>query len=65
MPLQKAPQMILHPNISRDELTDYCRLCHEHRIKSVRVESAIAKRIKELTCNTRPQYLGIEFKTRL
>ena len=56
--------MILHPNISTAELTDYCRLCHEHHIKSVHVESAIAKRIKELICNTRPQYLGIKFKTR-
>lgn len=56
--------MTLHPHITREELTDYCRLCHEHRIKSVRVESAIAKKIKEIIRNTRPQYLGIKFKTR-
>lgn len=56
--------MTLHPNITREDLTEYCRLCHEYRIKSVRVESTIAKKIKELTCNTYPIYLGIKFKIR-
>lgn len=56
--------MILHPHITLHELTDYCRICHEHGIRSVIVASDVSKKIRELTCNTRAQYLGIKFKIR-
>jgi len=56
--------MILHPHITRAELTDYCRLCHEYRVKSVRVSKATAGAIKRISCGVRAEYLGIKFKQR-
>lgn len=56
--------MILHPHLTRAELTDYCRLCHEYRIKSVKVGKATADRIKGLYSGVRAEYLGIKFYQR-
>lgn len=56
--------MTLHPHLTRSELTDYCRLCHEYRIKSVKVDKATADRIKSLYAGVRAEYLGIKFKQR-
>ncbi len=56
--------MTLHPNITRCELTDYCRLCHEHRIKSVKVDKGTADAIKRLSGNVRAEYFGIKFRQR-
>lgn len=56
--------MILHPNMTRSELTDYCRLCHEYRIKSVKVDGPTAGAIKRLSGGVRAEYFGIKFKQR-
>ena len=56
--------MILHPNLTRSELTDYCLLCHEYRIKAVKVDKATADRIKSLYSARTPEYMGIKFKQR-
>lgn len=55
--------MILHPHLTRAELADYCRLCHEYRIKSVKVDKATADAIKRFS-GVRTEYLGIKFKQR-
>lgn len=56
--------MTLHPNITRYELTDYCQLCHEHRVKSVKVDKGTADAIKRLSGNIRAEYFGIKFRQR-
>lgn len=57
--------MTLHPHITRAELADYCELCHEHGIKSVKVDKPTADAIKPLILHGTPmQYLGIKFKIR-
>lgn len=56
--------MTLHPHITRSELTDYCRLCHEHRIKAVKVDKATAGAIKRISCGVRSEYMGIKFYQR-
>lgn len=55
--------MTLHPNLTRAELTAYCELCHEHGVKSVRVDKATAGAIKPLILHGTPmKFLGIQFK---
>lgn len=55
--------MTLHPHITRAELAAYCELCHEHGVKSVRVEKQTAEAIKRLIVHgTLMRYLGIKFK---
>lgn len=57
--------MTLHPHISRAELTAYCELCHEHGVKSVRVEKQTAEAIERLILHGAPmKYFGIQFKIR-
>ncbi len=56
--------MTLHLNMTRSELTDYCRLCHEYRIKSVKVDGPTAKAIRKLSGGVRAEYFGIKFKQR-
>lgn len=56
--------MILHPHLTRTELTDYYLLCHEYRIKSVKVDKATADRINGLYSGVRAEYMGIKFKQR-
>ena len=57
--------MTLHPNLTRVELTAYCELCHEHGIKSVRVEKPTAEAISRIILHGTPmQFLGIKFKIR-
>lgn len=55
--------MILHPHITRTELTDYCRLCHEYRIKSVKVDGPTANAIRLLLGKNEDHY-GVKFETR-
>lgn len=55
--------MTLHPHITRAELAAYCELCHEHGIKSVRVEKEVAQAIEPLILHGTPmRFLGIKFK---
>jgi len=56
--------MILHPHLTRSELTDYCRLCHEYRIKAVKVDGPTAAAIKRLCGGVRAEYFGIKFLQR-
>lgn len=56
--------MTLHPNLTLPELTKYCLLCHEYRIKAVKVDKATADRIKGLYSGVRAEYMGIKFKQR-
>lgn len=57
--------MTLHPHLTRAELAAYCELCHEHGVKSVRVEKPTAEAIKRLILHGTPmRYLGIKFKIR-
>lgn len=55
--------MILHPQISKSELIAYCELCHEHKIKKVRVDVATAARILELAMAS-VVFMGIKFKVK-
>lgn len=55
--------MTLHPHITRAELADYCQLCHEHGVKTVRVDKATAEAIERLALHGTPmRFLGIKFK---
>lgn len=55
--------MILYPSLTRAELTAYCQLCHEHRVKSVRVNEATANAIKGIAFGALI-YLGVKFKVK-
>ena len=60
--------MTLHPDISFQELVDYCRLCQEYGAAalSVKVDKPTLARIRQLgnvvTQNTR--FLGVRFYAR-
>ena len=54
--------MTLLPNISRAELSDYCELCHEHGIKSVKVDEKTAGAIKAIAFGL--VFMGIKFKVK-
>lgn len=55
--------MTLHPHTTRAELVDYCLLCHEHGVKSVRVDKATAGAVKALVLHGKEaKYLGVKFK---
>lgn len=57
--------MTLHPNLTRAELTEYCLLCHEHRIKSVKVNKETAQAIRRIYPHTdRAEFMGIKFYQR-
>lgn len=56
--------MTLHPNMTQSELTDYCCLCYEYRIKSVKVDKGTADAIKRIAGNVRAEYFGIKFRQR-
>lgn len=57
--------MTLHPNLTRAELTEYCLLCHEHRIKSVKVNKETAQAIRRIYPNADgAEYMGIKFYQR-
>ncbi len=56
--------MTLHSNTSFRELTDYALLCHEHRIKKVKLDPETYNRVKELAFNTPKKslkFMGITF----
>lgn len=53
--------MNLHPQISKPELVSYCELCHEHKIKKVRVDRDTAARIAELAMASKV-FMGIKFR---
>lgn len=53
--------MTLHPQISRNELFDYCQLCHENGVKSVKVDTATLNAIKGITVG-QVVCLGVKFK---
>lgn len=55
--------MTLHPTISRDELTAYCELCHEHGVKSVKVDVHTANAIKTLMFGNLRAF-GVNFKVK-
>lgn len=55
--------MTLHPAITRAELSDYCQLCHEYRVKSVRVDEKTAGAIKRISFGPLV-YLGVKFKVK-
>lgn len=54
-------KMTLHPQISRNELFDYCQLCHENGVKSVKVDTATLNAIKGITVG-QVVCLGVKFK---
>ena len=57
--------MILHPHLTRAELIDYCLLCHEYRIKAVKVDKGTAQAIRRIYPHTdRAEYMGIKFYQR-
>lgn len=53
--------MTLHPQISKPELVAYCELCHEHKIKSVRVDKSTAARVFEIVMAS-VEFMGVKFK---
>ena len=55
--------MILHQNITRAELSEYCQLCHENGVKSVRVDTQTANAIKGISFGALV-YLGVKFKVK-
>ena len=54
--------MTIHPNITRAELSAYCELCHEHGIKSVKVDANAAGAIQALAFGL--VFMGIKFKVK-
>jgi len=62
--MPRREKMTLHKDITIYELTNYCWLCHEYRIRSVHVDNMIVTRIKNLIQNNVPEHLGIKFKVR-
>ena len=53
--------MTLHPQITKQELVAYCELCHEHKIKSVRVDKSTAARVFEIAMAS-VEFMGVKFK---
>jgi hypothetical protein len=51
--------MTLHPHISIRELDQYCALCHEHRTRTVKVDSETLQKIFKIAKSD--QYQGIKF----
>lgn len=56
--------MTIHSHTTRAELAEYCQLCHEHGIKSVRLDKATADAVKRLVMGGTMRFLGIKFKVR-
>lgn len=57
--------MTLHPHLTRSELTEYCLLCHEHRIKAVKVDKETAQAIRRIYPNADgAEFMGIKFYQR-
>lgn len=55
--------MTLHPHLTRSELVNYCLLCHENGVKTVRVDKKTSEAIKRFILHGTPmKYLGIKFK---
>jgi len=55
--------MTLHSQISKPELIAFCELCHEHKIKSVKVDTDTAKRISKIALGI-SRFMGVRFKIR-
>lgn len=54
--------MTLHPHLTSAELSAYCELCHEHGIKSVKVDANTAGAIQAISFGL--VFMGIKFKVK-